>query len=79
MFVTLGLTLYFTKSDNLAAAYGIAVSLTMLMTTTLLFMAMREIWKWSVARAGLIAGALLIVDTSFFAAHSMRLVEGGYP
>ena len=42
MIVTLGLTIGFGKSDNLAAAYGIAVSLTMLMTTVLLFIAMRE-------------------------------------
>ena len=78
MIVTVGLTLYFKKSDNLAAAYGIAVSLTMLMTTTLLFMAMREIWGWSLARAGTIAGLLLVVDASFFAANSMKLMEGGY-
>ena len=44
MFVTLGLTIGFGKSDNLAAAYGIAVSLTMLMTSVLLFIAMRDIW-----------------------------------
>ncbi|WP_204274439.1 KUP/HAK/KT family potassium transporter, partial [Stenotrophomonas maltophilia] len=44
MAVTLGLTVGFGKSDSLAAAYGIAVSLTMLMTSVLLFIAMREIW-----------------------------------
>jgi len=44
MIVTVGLTIGFGKSDNLAAAYGIAVSLTMLMTSALLFIAMREIW-----------------------------------
>ena len=47
MIATVGLTLGFGKSDNLAAAYGIAVSLTMLMTSALLFIAMREIWGWS--------------------------------
>jgi len=52
MIVTLGLTLGFRKSDNLAAAYGIAVSLTMLMTSILLFIAMREIWNWPPAAAG---------------------------
>jgi KUP system potassium uptake protein len=78
MVVTVGLTLYFRKSDNLAAAYGIAVSMTMVMTSALLFMAMREIWGWSLARAGLIAGTLLLVDTSFFAANSMKLMDGGY-
>ena len=58
MIVTLGLTIGFGKSDNLAAAYGIAVSLTMLMTSALLFIAMREIWGWSVLAAGAVAGVL---------------------
>ena len=46
MIVTIALTLLFQKSDNLAAAYGIAVSATMLMTSFLLFIAMREILQW---------------------------------
>ena len=54
MLVTLGLTIGFGKSDNLAAAYGIAVSATMLMTTVLLYIAMREIWNWSLVRLSLI-------------------------
>src|SRR6202012_2087010 len=57
MIVTLGLTIGFGKSDNLAAAYGIAVSVTMLMTSVLLFIAMREIWQWSLLAAGTVAGA----------------------
>ena len=59
MIVTLGLTIGFGKSDNLAAAYGIAVSATMLMTTALLFIAMREIWRWTLPAAAAIASALL--------------------
>ena len=55
MIVTLGLTIGFGKSDNLAAAYGIAVSATMLMTSVLLFIAMREIWDWPVWAAGAVA------------------------
>jgi KUP system potassium uptake protein len=43
------------KSDNLASAYGIAVSLTMLMTSALLFIAMRESWLWSLLAAGNVA------------------------
>jgi KUP system potassium uptake protein len=46
MVVTIALTIEFGKSDNLAAAYGIAVSATMLMTSALLLIAMREIWQW---------------------------------
>jgi KUP system potassium uptake protein len=78
MLVTLGLTLGFGKSDNLAAAYGIAVSLTMLLTSVLLFIAMREIWGWSTLAAGLIAAAFLIVDGAFFAANLAKLLQGGY-
>ena len=58
MIVTLGLTIGFGKSDNLAAAYGIAVSATMLMTSVLLFIAMREIWDWPVVGGGRGRGAV---------------------
>jgi KUP system potassium uptake protein len=78
MVVTLALTLGFGKSDNLAAAYGIAVSLTMLMTSVLLYIAMREIWGWSVVLAGAVAGAFLIVDGAFFAANLAKVLDGGY-
>jgi KUP system potassium uptake protein len=78
MLVTLGLTIGFGKSDNLAAAYGIAVSATMLITSALLFIAMREIWGWSLAAAGAVAGAFVIVDASFFAANLAKVAEGGY-
>ena len=78
MVVTIGLTVGFGKSDNLAAAYGIAVSLTMLMTTMLLFIAMREIWKWDMVRAGVVAGALAVVDAGFVAANMLKIADGGY-
>src|SRR5260370_17708251 len=78
MLVTLGLTIGFGKSDNLAAAYGIAVSATMLITSALLFIAMREIWQWSLAMAGAVAGAFVVVDGSFFAANFAKVLEGGY-
>ncbi len=78
MIVTLGLTLGFRKSDSLASAYGIAVSLTMLMTTVLLYIAMREIWKWSVAAAGATAGFFLVVDAAFFLSNMVKLLDGGY-
>jgi KUP system potassium uptake protein len=78
MLVTIGLALGFRKSDNLAAAYGIAVSATMLMTTALLFIAMREIWKWSLIASGFVAGVFFIVDASFFASNMMKLLDGGY-
>ncbi len=78
MLVTIGLALAFRKSDSLAGAYGIAVSATMLMTTALLFIAMREIWKWPLLPCLLIAGLFFVVDASFFASNMMKLLDGGY-
>jgi KUP system potassium uptake protein len=78
MIVTLGLTLGFGKSDNLAAAYGIAVSLTMLMTSALLFIAMRDVWGWNLLAAGTVASVFLVVDSAFFLANMFKVVNGGY-
>jgi KUP system potassium uptake protein len=78
MIVTLGLTIGFGKSDNLASAYGIAVSLTMLMTSALLFIAMREIWGWSLLAAGSVAAFFLTIDGAFFLANLSKIAEGGY-
>ena len=78
MLVTLGLTLGFRKSDSLASAYGIAVSLTMLMTTVLLYIAMREVWKWSAVAACALAGFFLVVDAAFFTSNLVKLLDGGY-
>jgi KUP system potassium uptake protein len=78
MIVTIGLTVAFGKSDNLAAAYGIAVSLTMLMTSALLFIAMREIWGWSLWAAGAVALCFLTIDAAFFLANLTKIAEGGY-
>ena len=78
MIVTVSLTIGFGKSDNLAAAYGIAVSATMLMTSVLLFIAMREIWQWSLPAAAALAGAFLVIDAAFFCANLTKILEGGY-
>ena len=78
MLVTIGLTVGFGKSDNLAAAYEIAVSLTMLLTTVLLFMAMREIFGWNTVLAGAAAGALAVVDAAFVGSNLLKIADGGY-
>jgi KUP system potassium uptake protein len=78
MLVTVGLTLAFGKSDNLAAAYGIAVSLTMLLTTVLLFIAMREIWEWPLIAALPVAAFFLVIDGAFVAANGLKFFEGGW-
>jgi KUP system potassium uptake protein len=78
MLVTIAITLGFRKSDNLAAAYGIAVSGTMLITSVLLFIALREIRGWSIAAAAAVAGGFLIVDAGFFASNLTKIADGGY-
>jgi KUP system potassium uptake protein len=78
MILTLGLTLGFRSSDNLAAAFGIAVSLTMLLTSLLMFLAMREIWGWNLALSLAVAGLFVIVDLSFVSANMMKVQEGGW-
>ena len=78
MLVTVALTVLFHSSDNLAAAYGIAVSATMLMTSFLLFFAMHEIWRWSLAASAALAGVFVVIDAGFFAANSTKIAEGGY-
>jgi len=78
MLATIGLALGFRKSDNLAGAYGIAVSATMLMTSALLFIAMREIWKWNLAASLAVAGLFFVVDSAFFASNMLKLFDGGY-
>ena len=78
MVVTVGLTLFFGKSDNLAAAYGIAVSATMILTTGLLFIAMRDVWGWNLIASAAVAGVFFCIDASFFLANLTKLAQGGY-
>ncbi|ANJ95756.1 hypothetical protein ALQ63_02754 [Serratia plymuthica] len=78
MAVTVFLTVFFKSSDNLAAAYGIAVSLTMIMTSGLLFVAMREVWRWGFTASLLVAGGFFIVDLSFLVANLSKVLQGGY-
>jgi KUP system potassium uptake protein len=78
MAVTIALTVGFGKSNNLAAAYGIAVSATMLMTSALLLIAMREIWQWNLLASVGVAGVFLVIDSAFFVSNTLKITEGGY-
>jgi KUP system potassium uptake protein len=73
-----GLVLGFGSSSNLAAAYGIAVTGTMIVTTLLAYFVVRRIWGWSRISAGLVIGAFLLIDLSFFAANAVKVLEGGW-
>lgn len=72
------LILGFQTSSNLAAAYGIAVTGTMLITNVLAISVATKLWKWHPLRA--ICGAIpfLIIDGCFFAANSLKIPEGGW-
>jgi KUP system potassium uptake protein len=78
MVLTLGLALTFRSSENLASAFGIAVALTMLLTSLLMFLAMREVWGWSLPLSIAVAGLFTVVDLSFVAANMMKVFEGGW-
>jgi len=78
MIVTLSLALGFGSADNLAAAFGIAVSLTMLLTSVLVFVALHERWGWGLAPSLAVAGGFALVDLSFVAANLTKLLEGGW-
>jgi KUP system potassium uptake protein len=78
MIVTVGLTLFFGESERLAGAYGIAVSATMMLTSGLLFIAMRDVWGWSLLPSAAVAGAFFAIDASFFLANLVKVAQGGY-
>ena len=78
MLATLILTFSFGSSDALAGAYGTAVSTTMLLTTALLYNAMRDVWRWSVAAAAAVSGGFLLIDLAFFGANLLKIAEGGW-
>ena len=78
MLATITTTVAFGSSDRLAGAYGTAVSTTMLLTTVLLYRAMRDVWRWPLALALAVTAVLLIVDTSFFLANLLKIADGGW-
>ena len=77
-FIVVGIVLDFKKSDNLASAYGVAVSTTMLLTTLLAAVVMKALWKWNAIWVTLIIGSFLIVDLGFFTANLTKLLDGGW-
>jgi KUP system potassium uptake protein len=68
----------FRNSDNLAGAYGIAVTMAMLIDSILIFVVMRRIWNWPVWVAVLITTPLLLIDLTFLASNSLKIPDGGW-
>ena len=67
----------FGSSSNLAAAYGIAVTGTMLIDTVLVAFVMVLLWRWHPLLVVLVAGGFLTVDIAFFAANAIKIPQGG--
>ena len=74
----LALVFGFRSSTNLAAAYGIAVTGTMIMTTLLFHTVSRDRWGWPVWRARALTTVFLLVDVAFFAGNLIKIEEGGW-
>lgn len=75
---TILLVLSFRSSSNLAAAYGIAVTSTMVITTILTFVAMTKLWKWSVPVAIIISVFFMFIDLAFWGANLLKVLHGGW-
>jgi KUP system potassium uptake protein len=74
----IGLVLGFRTSSNLASAYGIAVTTTMLITSLLFYRVVRDRWGWSTFRASLLLVPLMLVDAVFLAANVPKIPTGGW-
>ncbi len=76
--LVVAVVLAFKKSENLAAAYGIAVTTTMIVTTFLAAIVMRVVWRWNTILVSLVIGAFLVVDFAFLLANLLKIMEGGW-
>jgi KUP system potassium uptake protein len=75
---TAALVLGFGSSSRMAAAYGIAVTMTMLITTLIAHVVAREVWGWSRLRAGLLTCCFLVADAAFLGANVLKIGDGGW-
>jgi KUP system potassium uptake protein len=75
---TIAIVLGFRSSSALAAAYGIAVTLTMVITAVLLHVIATERWKWPLGAALLVTGVFLSIDLAFLGANLLKVAHGGW-
>jgi KUP system potassium uptake protein len=78
MVACIGLVVGFRSSTSLAAAYGVAVTLTMVITTLLFYVVARERFGWGLGLAGVACGGFFIVDLAFFGANVFKIPHGGW-
>ena len=72
------LVIFFKSSDNLAAAYGIAVASTMLLTTLLMSFIARCLWHWKLSTTVVVIGPLALVDLAFVSSNASKVLDGGW-
>ena len=72
------LVISFRSSAALAGAYGIAIALTMTITSVLFFSAARFAWGWSLPKAALVTGLFLTIDGAFLFANTLKIIQGGW-
>jgi KUP system potassium uptake protein len=78
MVACIGLVVGFRSSTDLAAAYGVAVTMTMVITTLLYYLVLRERMRWSLLAAAGLCGAFLVVDLAFLGANVPKIPHGGW-
>ncbi len=78
MLAAIGLVLGFRSSSNLAAAYGIAVTATMMITTWMAYFVAREVWGWRVVTALPLTLGFFCIEVSFFGANVFKIPDGGW-
>ena len=78
MISTIAIVIGFGSSTALAAAYGIAVTLTMVITAVLLHVVATERWGWPRPVAVLVSGSFLTIDLAFFGANALKIAHGGW-
>jgi KUP system potassium uptake protein len=78
MIATIALVLTFRSSTNLAAAYGIAVASTMIITSIFLFVVASRVWRWPLWVVLPVCGLFLLIDVAFFGANIIKLPQGGW-
>ena len=72
------LVLEFPSSSQLASAYGLAVTATMVITTILAWVVSVRLWKWSPFLAGFVFIVFLVIDLTFFAPNLLKIIHGGW-
>jgi len=78
MLACIGLVLGFRSSENLAAAYGIAVVLTMIITTLLFYFTARRLWHWALVPTAALCAIFLVAELCFLGANLTKIAHGGW-